>query len=43
MIRGGTLKPGFQAILADQQHADSPSEPRECVHIERKIFSVSDQ
>jgi hypothetical protein len=24
---------GFQAILADQHHADSPSEPRERVHI----------
>ena len=33
----------FQAILADQHHADSPSEPRERVHIKRKTFSVSDQ
>jgi hypothetical protein len=34
---------GFRAILADQHHADSPSEPRERVHIERKTFSVGDQ
>jgi hypothetical protein len=34
---------GFQNILADQHHADLPSEPRQRVHIESKTFSVGNQ
>jgi len=41
--RNGETDISLQAILANQRHADSPSEPRERVHIVGETFSVGDQ